>query len=152
MSSSGVGERKRERGEGIGQRERTQTSRPDLYSESKTFALPLEAPDASPYTQTRLCANLHACITMCIESISFLFSFCFALVDRGFAYTNLRMGIVPFYVENIRIFRLYLLSKRITSDANKIIIKDNRLGSLLTEIKKLSEYHCLEEFIFSFQN
>lgn len=58
VSSSGVEEREDQHRDG--QRQRTQTSRPDLYSASKTFGLPLGPSDGSS------CISTHGrCVCLC---------------------------------------------------------------------------------------
>lgn len=117
MSSSGVEEREDQHRDG--QRQRTQTSRPDLYSASKTFGLPLGPSDGSsristhgrcvclctprdPHTHTQVCIVClftHTYLSLRIVSIpiSFLHSFFFALVFR-LAYTDSQMRMALLYI------------------------------------------------------
>lgn len=118
MSSSGVEEREDQHRDG--QRQRTQTSRPDLYSASKTFGLPLGPSDGSSristygryvclctprestHTHTQVCIVClftHTYLSLRIVSIpiSFLHSFFFALVFR-LAYTDSQMRMALLYI------------------------------------------------------
>lgn len=116
MSSSGVEEREDQHRDG--QRQRTQTSRPDLYSASKTFGLPLGPSDGSSRISTHgrcvclctpresthtqvciVCLFTHTYLSLRIVSIpiSFLHSFFFALVSR-LTYTDSQMRMALLYI------------------------------------------------------